>query len=223
MSVLVLGLLATIGMGLMAQETCTVTVQPGQSIQAAIDAASPGDVICLSPSEWEENLVIGRSLTLRAAETASEPQAVIRSAREGWPVIFIRSEEPIDVIIQGLKITGGSDIVTNRNLSGSVALLGISVHGKAAAMIDNNTISDNGHDILMFCSSQAMITGNVIRNNEGYGVALQERPCVDTVAEFTGYVTGSGNTGGDNAAGDYCPDGLAFLFTEEGGERVRRE
>ncbi len=383
-------------------EPCTITVQPGESIQAAIDAASPGDVICLSPGEWEENLLIEKRLTLRAAGTESEPLALIRSAREDWPVIRISSEEPIDVTIQGLKITGAFGDCY-KGAPEWICAFGISVHGKATAVIENNTISDNGdgigmwdssqatidnntitdndwhgigmwdssqatvdnntitgndwhgigmrdssqatiesnaisgnrygirmvdssqatvennvisdnnelgigmwdssqatikdstiqgntregislldsaqatvennaisgngrgiymwrssqatiedntisgnifgiemghssqatvdnntitgndwHGIGMRDSSQATITGNVIQGNERYGVALYERPCYDTSRMFTGSVIGSGNTGGGNAEGDYCPDDLAFLFTEEGGELDRR-
>jgi len=252
---------------------CTITVQPGESIQAAIDAASPGDVICLSPGEWEENLVIEKSLTLRAAEIESEPQAVISSAREGWPVIRIESEEPIDVTIQGLKITGAfGDCYQRRPVP--ICADGISVHGKATAEIDTNTVNGNRwHGIVLWDSAQATIgnntisanmdgivmvdlsqaaiasniisgnkrdgismggfpmwgvpqariTGNVFRDNERYVVALHKWPCFDTDAVFTGYVAGSQNTGGGNAEGDYCPEALDFLFTQEGGELDRRE
>jgi len=366
------------GLGTLADE-CTITVQPGESIQAAIDAASPGDVICLAEGEWEENLVIQESLTLRAAEMGSEPQAVINSAREGWPVIRIESEEPIDVTIQGLKITGAfgdcykedpewicawgisghgkaTVVIENNTIHGNHAGIGmldsskatienntisdseagigvldsseatidnniishnrgygigkgqssratienntisenrdgIWMWGSARATIDNNIISENEHGIMMresaqatienntisenvwhgiwmWDSSRAMIKGNtisdnnwvgiamggsqatiegntishsnwvgiemrdssqvtitrnVIRDNERYGVALLERPCDDTDMVFTGYATGEGNSGEGNLWGDYCPDELAFLFTEEGGEQDRRE
>ncbi len=257
---------ALIGVGLLAQELCTITVQPGESIQEAIDAASPGDVICLGPGEWEENLVIEKSLILRAAEMGSEPQAVVRSARKDWPVIRISSAEPIEVTIQGLKITGAFG-ACYQMAPEWICADGISVHGKAAAVIDTNTISHNVHGVFAWDasqvtignnlisgneygiamvdasqvnienntisdnewngigiegSSQATITGNVIRGHDGYGVVLWERPCMDTDRVFAGYVTGSDNEGEGNTEGDYCPDNLAFLFTEEGGELDRR-
>jgi len=48
---------------LAAQEECTVIVQPGESIQAAIDQAQEGDVICLAEGTWVENVKIEKSLT----------------------------------------------------------------------------------------------------------------------------------------------------------------
>ncbi len=71
-------------------------------------------------------------------------------------------------------------------------------------------------------SSQATIVNNVLGDNQRFGVALGERPCVDIDPVFIGYVTGRGNTGGGNAEGDYCPEDLTFLFTEKGGELDRR-
>ncbi len=207
-------------------------------------------MICLAEGEWEENLAIEKGLTLRAAQIEPEPQAVIRSAREGWPVILIRSREPIEVTIQGLVITGafgatftGVDIYAD----------GISVHGKATAVIDNNTISGNGRfGILMLASTQATIasntisdnerdgirmwgsfhatiTGNLIRDNERYGVALWEPPCFNTDDVFTGYITGRRNLipwpdlPGGNRLEAVCPVDLDFLLTTEGGELDRRE
>jgi parallel beta-helix repeat protein len=253
----VLLLVAAFGIGTLAFEGCKrkanqeTTVKWGESIQEAIDAASPGDVICLSPGEWEENLLIENSLSLRAAEIGSEPQTAIKSSREGWPVIRISNEEPINVTVRGLKLVGAFG-VCHRREPDWICACGISLHGRATAVIesntisnnnadldggygiamedssqatiDNNTISDNGNGISMGSSSQATIAGNLIGDNEGYGVALNERPSfVLGLLLFTGYVTGSGNTGGGNADGDVCPDGLAFLFTEEGGKLDRRE
>jgi nitrous oxidase accessory protein NosD len=48
-----------------AQADCTVTVEPGQSIQEAINKAPAGAVICLTAGTWQENVVIEKSLTLR--------------------------------------------------------------------------------------------------------------------------------------------------------------
>lgn len=58
----------------LAQADCTVTVQPGQSIQSAIDAAPEGAVICLVAGMWEENLTITQSLKLTGH-------------MRGWPVV----------------------------------------------------------------------------------------------------------------------------------------
>ena len=178
-------------------EDCTVTVLPGESIQAAIDAAPEGATLCLAEGEWKEHITIEKSLTLKAAQIESQPQVVIRSAREHWPVIRIRSEEPIDVTIQGLTITGAFGICYQGEPEW-ICADGISVHGKATATIEGNTIShnwfgirlrdssqatiegnamsDNWHGISMWDSSLAAITGNEIRDNTGYGVVLYERP-----------------------------------------------
>lgn len=62
-----LGSLATVHDRTLAQDQpeCTVTLQPSESIQQAIDQAAEGDVVCLTGAAWEENLTISNSLTLQ--------------------------------------------------------------------------------------------------------------------------------------------------------------
>jgi len=47
------------------QPGCTVNVQPGESIQAAIDRVPEGAVLCLPTGVWEANIKITKSVTLR--------------------------------------------------------------------------------------------------------------------------------------------------------------
>lgn len=51
-----LGLVGSLGPGL--AQSCTVTLNPGQSIQRAVDSVSAGAVICLAEGAWQENLVV---------------------------------------------------------------------------------------------------------------------------------------------------------------------
>lgn len=152
-----------------------LNLQPGDSIQKAIEQAKEGDVICLQPGEWEEKVVISKSLTLVAATIKPEPDVIIRSTEDSKPVILIQSEEPIEVKIIGLKISGARHGCAS----------GFSVDGRAKAVIQNNSISDNGWDgIVMWGSSQAII--NKIFNNGGYGVACYQQPCFNTSLKFEG-------------------------------------
>lgn len=63
-----------------AAQGCTVTLSPGNSIQEAINGAAPGAVICLAAGEWQENVSIEKSLTLRAVEIKPKPDVVIQSS-----------------------------------------------------------------------------------------------------------------------------------------------
>ncbi|HZJ16468.1 MAG TPA: M56 family metallopeptidase, partial [Chthoniobacteraceae bacterium] len=62
-----------------AADTKTIEVAPGQSIQAAIDAAPAGAIIRLGAGEWKERIIISKPLTLRG---------------EGWEKTRITIEEP---------------------------------------------------------------------------------------------------------------------------------
>jgi len=167
---LAIGNQGKIALGDDQQPPCTITLAPGQSIQAAIDKAPNGAVICLEPGEWEENLVIEKSITLRAAEIKPEPDVVVKSARECWPVILIENNAVVK--IEGIKITGAFGDCYKEN--SEEVCFGIEIRGHAYAVIQNNTISDNDWDgIGMYGSSQATIQNNTISGNRN-GISMSE-------------------------------------------------
>jgi parallel beta-helix repeat protein len=260
-AVLVLGLavaLLSLGTssGTQDQPECTVTVQAGDSIQAAIDAAEEGAVICLAEGTWEGSLVIEKSLTLRGL---GPEKSAIKGVKGGEPVILISSNTEIEVTVEGLIIAeakgwcakwplrcpnglslggkvkatiSGNTISGNKEdgilmaysaqatiegntISGNV--YGIYMWDSAQATIEGNTISGNKEDgIYMRGSAQATIEGNKITENNGYGVALFQRPCADTDLIFEGAVRGRVNEISGNKKGEVCPAELEFLMTEEG-------
>lgn len=61
-----LSLLAAFGRWLLVQSR-SITVQPGEAIQEAIDRTTDCSVMCLEEGAWE-HLGIGRVLTVRGAE-----------------------------------------------------------------------------------------------------------------------------------------------------------
>jgi nitrous oxidase accessory protein NosD len=89
--------------GALAEEAleCTVTVQPGQSIQAAIAGAQEGAVICLGEGSWQENLKIEKALTLRGQ---GAQKTVIDGIQEGYPVVWVVGAQPIEVSSRGWRL-----------------------------------------------------------------------------------------------------------------------
>ncbi|MFO8034074.1 MAG: right-handed parallel beta-helix repeat-containing protein [Candidatus Bipolaricaulota bacterium] len=217
-------------------------VQPGESIQQAIDQASAGDVICLAQGEWVENLRVDKSVTLRGR---GAEQTLIRAEKEDMPVVRIGSragEDAPRVVLEELQVAGA------RGYEG----YGIMVEGQAQATISRCEVSDNKTGIMLWLRPQATIEGTTVAENErhgivvsffahatiegnkilangGYGVTLYTRPSYDVGVGFSGYVTGARNTipGTDepdgNELGAVPPCRLAFLMTEEGGELDRRQ
>ena len=125
-----------------AERSCTVTLQPGQSIQRAIDRAAEGDVICLAEGTWRESIKIEKSLTLRGQ---GQEKTIIKGKEVGYPVIWIESEEVIEVKIEGLTVAEAK-VGAKRTWKEN----GIRIGGEAKVSIQNSTISGNRYEgILM--------------------------------------------------------------------------
>lgn len=152
-----------------ANPQCDVTVAAGASIQAALDDAESGDVVCVAPGTFSENLVMGTShVTLTAADENNPPSI------EGSAVRILVSEAD-SVRIQGLEIRDGTHGIRLENSDGVQIVnntitennFGIQdATGSVNALVSGNTITDNRLRGISFSDSEyAVIADNIIRNN----------------------------------------------------------
>lgn len=159
---------------------CPVTVLPGESIQEAIAAAEPGDVICLAEGVWTENLVIDRPVTLLGqgeGRTVINPELVLRA------IVLVpgQGEEPVEVRLEGLTLEGfggGSGVtlgglavveIKDATISGRVA--GIEAADSARLVLNGCTVSDSRQRaVVLSGSARASISRSSISGNRGPGV-----------------------------------------------------
>ncbi len=137
-----------------AGEAATLTVNcPGQTIQAAVDAAQPGDTINVTGT-CNENVLVPNDrvrVFLQGGGTA-----VINGPDSSRPVIDIRGKA---ISVQGFTIRGGRD--------------GIEVHRSANAVINSNVIENMAAGIVVYEVAFAVITNNMIQNHSQVGILLQ--------------------------------------------------
>ncbi|MGI8776206.1 MAG: right-handed parallel beta-helix repeat-containing protein [Acidimicrobiales bacterium] len=152
----------------------TFTVRPGQSIQAAIDAAPPGSTIVVKPGTYRENLTIEKNnITLQGTpgQTILKPPAnpVGRCVQPGPPggppsvigICVIGNGNPdtgtVTSPVTGVSVTG----FTVRNFSAD----GIFVFGGQNTVMQDNTLVNNG-EYGVFANTS---TGTVILDNRASG------------------------------------------------------
>ena len=120
----------------------TITVEPGESIQAAIDKASPGDIIEVRSGTYEEGVDVNKPLTLIGIDSG-DGMPVIDSGSIGSAVHLV--SDRCQIIGFRLLNSQGHGIDVNSN------------HNK----IDNNTVEACGACIFLSGSN-----GNTISNND---------------------------------------------------------
>jgi parallel beta-helix repeat protein len=182
----------------------TVVVQPGESIQAAIDAAPSGTIIVVQPGTYQENLLIAKDgISLRgsgAGRTILEPPATPNpfcgvgdpNSPPGGGVIgicitdanFATGGEPtINHTVMDVSISG----FTVRNFSAD----GIVFFGtKDISTRQVEAANNAGYGIAAFVSSHERHTGNWTYGNHEAGIYVGDSP------EAEAFV--SGNTSYDN-------------------------
>lgn len=140
---------------------CAVTVRPGESIQAAIDAAEVGAVICLARGEWAESIVIEKSLTLVGRGVG---RTIIDVGLAVQPVVGVsgRGAESVDVELKGVTITGGG--------LGS----GVEISGRASVAIRDCHISGRAYGVVISDSASLTLAGCTISNSPQRGVFLTD-------------------------------------------------
>lgn len=191
-----------------ASDDAATVVGPGESIQAAVDAASPGDTIRVQPGVYREAVVIttddleleGKGAVVEPPESSEptpcdDPEAT--GAGNGFCVLGVvdfetgEVSDPVeDVTIRGFTVRGFPG-------NGIIAL------GALGAEFAHNVAEDNEeYGIAAFVSSGTRILSNRTSGSEEAGIYVGDSPDAN--------VTVRGNETFDNLFG-------IFLRNAEGG------
>ncbi len=145
---------------------CGNAVQSMEGIQAAIDAAGPGETIAVGSGTYEESVVVDKQLVLRGIDSGS-----------GQPVVETDDGPAITLKANGIVLEGFSA----RSSSGWTGDAGILVLSDDN-IIRNNVASGNGAAGMVFqlCRNNT-IYGNVADGNGNEGLLLKN--CSQNILE----------------------------------------
>jgi uncharacterized repeat protein (TIGR01451 family) len=194
--------LAVAAGGLGAQPAFAATVlrvpQDYPTIQAAIDAAAPGDTVSVSPGVYDEMIDNG-SKAITIESTGGAAVTTIDGGSLG-PVVILTANSGGSPVLNGFTIqkgrslgdgggvitSGGSPVIENNVITNNVACdggAGMVVGYGSAATISDNVISNNtqcfgysggvggGGIALLYGSGSVQILGNRIVNNSFAGAS----------------------------------------------------
>ncbi len=128
-------------------QNCAVTVQPGQSIQQAINTVGEGALVCVASGTFTENITITKSVSLRGAGSA---QTILQGS------VRIERDQEIRVALTGCTITGsrfgaalrvaGQAVVTLDDLALTESFAGLLATGSATVTVTNSRFVKNQFD-----------------------------------------------------------------------------
>jgi hypothetical protein len=149
---------------------------PFDSIQEAIDVATPGATVMVAPGTYRENLRFhGRPITVTGVlADGNEAFPIITARHQDMAVVTFGEGEELDTILRGFVITGG-----------------FGVHVGGVLCQDSSPTLEN-------CA----IVGNRVQSINGQGGAVQ---CINSHAVFKN-CTVQGNYGGHDGAAFYCDE-----------------
>jgi parallel beta-helix repeat protein len=141
-----------------------------QTIQAAVNAAHPGDEIIVRNGTYPENILADKSLNIHSEN--GRLTTFIEAADPAMNVIAVTADQ---VIIEGFSISGG----TGLNVCG--ILLGHTAAGAAVGncQVNHNRIgySDshkNCYGIYIFGGSNNILQDNIVSFNDKFGITLNQ-------------------------------------------------
>jgi nitrous oxidase accessory protein NosD len=184
-------------------------VTPGESIQAAIDDAQPGDTVRIAPGEFRENLTITTDdITLQGAGVGRHGTVLMPSGSTSSPCADAPASEVQGICVHGaFPAESGAPVrdVTIEDLT----VDGFSGTGIYAFHAEGYTVarvrarSNEGYGIAGFVLSGVELLGNVAIDNGEPGIYVGDSPDAQAVV--------LGNTSIRNGIGG---EGFGFLIRD---------
>ncbi len=157
------------------------------TINKAINNASPGDIIQVKRGIYDENLQINKSLTLQGedrqntliigeggADRGANPVIVLgaNNIQISGFTILSHNYSTSNLLATGILVQGDQCTISDNSIKNNY--IGIFCPIQTSTTITNNEIIDNFKDGMRFYGgSQNMISNNIINGNGGSGIAMQ--------------------------------------------------
>ncbi|PWL17448.1 nitrous oxide reductase family maturation protein NosD [Falsochrobactrum shanghaiense] len=162
-----------------AAEAKQIDVAEGESVQAAIDRAMPGDVVRLAAGRHEGSIIIDRAI-----ELTGEPGAVLDGLGTGNAITV----NAPGTLVRGLEVHGSGENVPELNA-------GIFVSRTATGTrVENNRLIDNLYGIYLHGAADSIATGNEVigRRNvrmtqTGSGISIWNAPGAKVIGNIIRY------------------------------------
>ena len=136
-----------------------IIVQPGSSIQKAVNGSTSGDIITIKPGTYIENINVTKdNLTIRS-ESGNPDNTIIKAKSSGANVFLLQGS---NIKITGLKIMGA----TRSGYSG------ICLSSCSNCIIEKNKLLGNCYGIYVLRSKGDTLSKNTATNNKDYGIVL---------------------------------------------------
>jgi len=136
-----------------------IIVQPGTSIQAAVNTASSGDVITIKAGTYTENVKIYTDgITIRS-ESGNPDNTLIMANDSTDDAIFVDAD---NVKISGIKASRATASGTS----------GICLSGCNNCVVENNMLTLDSQGIYLVSSRGCTVSNNLVINNYVYGIVL---------------------------------------------------
>ena len=136
-----------------------IIVQPGSSIQKAVNNSNSGDVITVKPGTYTENINVTKgNLTIRS-ESGNPDNTIIKAKSSGANVFFLQGNN--------IKITGFKAVGATRS-----GYAGICLSSCSNCIIENNKLLSNCYGIYVLRSKGDKLSKNTATSNKDYGIVL---------------------------------------------------
>lgn len=136
----------------------TRDVHPGESIQAAIDAANPGDTVLVAAGVYHENLTITKDGIRLRGEGASDAGTVLTPGATPTPSTCT---DPTSGAVNGICVAGEFDFNTGEP---GTPVQGVRIKG---FLVDGFS----GDGVLALVANDLKVKRTEARNNKGYGIS----------------------------------------------------